>query len=189
MNRNPIRNRFSDSEQRRVRCSNRRGIATMWVILSLPIFVTLIIAITDVANIWLARVELKNALDAAALSGVKSLETGAAAARTAAQEAFAANTIRGAAFSLDLNAGNANPGDILLGEITTGGGPLTFQCNVAPACPNDLGVRTQKTIQISSIGSSIPGLGPYNINVESFARFQCLTSSPQLVRIETFTCP
>lgn len=51
--------------------SPRRGIATLWLILSLPVFLTLFCFVVDIANIWLARIELKNALDATSLASVQ----------------------------------------------------------------------------------------------------------------------
>jgi len=58
------------------RCSRselpaRRGVATLWLILALPIFLIILGAILEISNLWLARIQLKNGLDAAALAAVK----------------------------------------------------------------------------------------------------------------------
>jgi hypothetical protein len=52
------------------RC-RRRGSATLWMIIWLPCILTLFCVLVGVANLWLARVELENALEASALAAVK----------------------------------------------------------------------------------------------------------------------
>lgn len=124
------------------RTANRRGISTVWIIASVPALLTLLCLVLEVANLWLARVELKNAVDAAALSGVKTWGEGSstAAARTETQSTAAMNTVVGTAVALDLNSGagtngnGANTGDILLGTISGTPGALTFNCNGTPSC-------------------------------------------------------
>ncbi|MCS7303479.1 MAG: pilus assembly protein TadG-related protein, partial [Thermoguttaceae bacterium] len=49
----------------------RRGIATFWLLLFVPVFLVLLGLVVNVANLWLARVELETALEAAALAAVK----------------------------------------------------------------------------------------------------------------------
>jgi len=49
----------------------RRGVATLWLILALPLFLIILGALLEIANLWLARIELKNGLDAASLEAVK----------------------------------------------------------------------------------------------------------------------
>ncbi len=49
----------------------RRGIATLWTILFTPILLILLFITVEVGNMWLARVELENGLEAAALAAVK----------------------------------------------------------------------------------------------------------------------
>lgn len=51
--------------------SRRRGSATMWLVIWLPCLLTLFCVLLGVANLWLARVELENSLEAAALAAVK----------------------------------------------------------------------------------------------------------------------
>jgi Flp pilus assembly protein TadG len=124
------------------RLSNRRGIATLWVILSLPVLLTLLVVMIDVANIWLAKVELRNATDAAALSGVKSWGEGfsTAQSRVDANDAFSTNTILGNTSALNTAEGgctNGNvisTGELLFGSTTDTGGVITFNCNGSPAC-------------------------------------------------------
>jgi len=49
----------------------RRGWATLWLIIWLPALLALFCALVGIANLWLARVEAENAMEAAALAAVK----------------------------------------------------------------------------------------------------------------------
>jgi Putative Flp pilus-assembly TadE/G-like len=49
----------------------RRGSATLWMVIWLPCLLVLFCVLARVANLWLARVELENALEASALAAVK----------------------------------------------------------------------------------------------------------------------
>ena len=53
------------------RSTNRRGWATLWLIIWLPALLALFCALIGIANLWLARVELENSMEAAALAAVK----------------------------------------------------------------------------------------------------------------------
>lgn len=101
---------------RRDSVRNRRGVATLWLLASGCVLALLLIFLTDAANLYLARIELQNALDAAALSGVKTrCEAGHSlhcdeAARRDARAAYFANfpdTSAVSAVALDLNGGGA----------------------------------------------------------------------------------
>lgn len=123
-------------------CWNRSGISTIWVIVTLPVVMAMFVFVIDIAHIWLARAELKNALDAAALSAVETWgHSGTTAqARSDANDTSRANTVLGTVVSLDINSGgcaNGNvisTGEILLGAITDGGTINTFDCSATPSC-------------------------------------------------------
>ena len=51
--------------------TRRRGSATIWLIVTLPVLLILFCFVLNIAQQWLARVELENALEAAALAAVK----------------------------------------------------------------------------------------------------------------------
>ena len=142
------------------RANSRRGIATIWVIVSMPALLTLLVVLIDVANVWLAKIELKNALDAAALSGAKSWGEGSTTlqARTDANDVFATNTILGQTSTLSIAEGGCtnnnvtSTGEIVLGVVTDNLGVMTFDCNTAP-CPTfsvTLQVNTADTFVDSS---------------------------------------
>jgi uncharacterized membrane protein len=182
------------------RISRRRGIATLWVIVSLPVLLTLLIVLIDVSNIWIAKIELRNATDAAALSGSKTWGEGGSTAqvRLDANDAFSTNTILGNAFALNTAQGGCTNGNIIstgelvLGSTTDAGSVITFDCNGTPACVGGdaFAVRARKTVQISSVANNFFGmtLGPYDVTTESFARFQCNNGPPQLMHVDLFLC-
>src|SRR3954447_6677224 len=49
----------------------RGGSATLWLVIWLPCLMALFCVLFGVANLWLARIEVENALEAAALAAVK----------------------------------------------------------------------------------------------------------------------
>jgi hypothetical protein len=128
-----------------------RGIATVWAVVAIPTAVTLLCVVIEVAHLWLSKIELQNALNAAALAGVKrwgdiSEITSAPSpfhdtpgafsitqeARDAAVAAAAGNTVSGQPVVLDRNEAddgiddvgydNAScTGDIILGGFPTDG--------------------------------------------------------------------
>lgn len=122
----------------------RHGIATIWVLVSLPAILTLLVMIVDAGNLWVARTELKNALDAGALSAAKTWGEGGSTlqSRLDAQDAFNTNTILGTQYSLSTAEGgcangNSSPSatsEILLGTITDGAGGFTFNCDTTLSC-------------------------------------------------------
>lgn len=112
------------------------------MIVALPAVMTLFVVVLDISHIWLARSELKSALDAAALSAIKTWGEGGstAQARFDANDAMSTNTVLGSAISLDTTTGGctngnvASGGEILLGSVTDGGGAITFDCLGSPSC-------------------------------------------------------
>ena len=190
----------TDRRTRRVG-ARRHGVATVWIIASFPAIACLLCVVLEFANLWMARVELRNALDAAALSAVKTWGEGGStiAARMDGQTAAALNTVTGTPVTLGLNTGGgtngngANTGNTLLGTIAGVPGALTFDCNGVPNCAggDDFGVRTSLTMQVNSVCDTVFGsaIGPFNVTSVSYARFPCPNGPPELIRIQTFTCP
>jgi hypothetical protein len=110
----------------------------------MPVILTLLVMLIDAGNLWVARSELKSALDAAALSGVKTWGEGGSTlqSRLDAYDAFYTNTISGTQYTLSTTEGgctNNNPSpsataEILLGTITDGASGFTFDCGGTPGC-------------------------------------------------------
>lgn len=177
----------------------RGGAVIVWVIVAMPVLAVAIVLLADVARLWVARVEFKNALDAAALAGVKTWGEGGtfAQVRQDTNDAFSANTILGNSYSLNTSAGGCtnqnHPSlEIVLGRAYIVGTQFHFDCNVTPVCGSsgDFGIRVRRTISISSISSSLLGLswGPYTLTAESFARYPCPSGPPQLFANNVLTC-
>lgn len=143
---------------------DRRGFSTLWLILTLPIFLTLFAFVFEMGHLWLARVELENGLESAALAAVQtwaeSGSTDTAAPRQIAAAYAANNTVRGFPLVLGLNydsaAGSDNPnqnltcsatvylpggatapeGNLIFGAIVRNDPncPLTFNAGIRPGC-------------------------------------------------------
>jgi hypothetical protein len=177
---------------------SRRAAVIMWVILAMPVIAVAMVVLIDIARLWVAREEFKNALDAAALSGVKTWAEGGtfSQARNDANDAFTTNTILGNTYVLNTTAGTCtnenHPSlEIVLGGVTQVGTNFIFDCNVTPSCPGGVfGVRVRRTISITSISTSLVGLswGPYNLTAESYALYACPSGPPQLFVNNTFNC-
>jgi len=188
---------------------SRSGIVIFWVIIIAPALLFLLGAIVDISRVWLARIELTNALEAAALSGVKTWgEAGTGgntsaqrqSARTHAQTTASANTVIGqnsgspqaaVVVSLDRNEtsgsgpnDNTSPtGELVLGQIISSGSTFTFNASSAPTANNQFAVRTNKTVTIYSIWSNLIGIpvGPYQITSGAVAWYDSTQSQPRIV--------
>ncbi len=152
-----LASRSSRSIRRRAarRGNSRRGLSTIWLLIALPTLLVLFCFVINIANLWLARVELENALEAAALAAV--LEWGQAGGgptadpRDAGVAYAAANRVRGMelviATNLDPAPGPGNPnenltcdvqktppmGNLIFGAIIDDD-PLTFDAGAIPSC-------------------------------------------------------
>ena len=92
--------------------TQRRGVALLWLIIALPALLLFLVLVVEIGNLWLARLELEQSLEASALAAAKQwAETndreGTEAARIAGNDFAKANLVRGMAVDLtnaDLNA-------------------------------------------------------------------------------------
>ncbi len=126
--------------------SKRRGIATVWLILWGPVLLVLFCITLDLANIWIARVELRNALDAASQAAVKHWGDDGTNSTDVPRKvgvAFAdANTILGNPLAIASNYGPGNlpnenlecDGDLVFGSVVNQAPPYDFRSDVSPAC-------------------------------------------------------
>jgi hypothetical protein len=92
----------------------RRGISTIWLVLFVPVFIIFLAMLVNIANVWLARVELENSLEAAALAAVKEWADAQGGdtyiPRRVAQQYAAVNCVRGKPVKLCNNYDDdANP--------------------------------------------------------------------------------
>ena len=128
------------------RRDRRRGVATLWTILVLPLFVLTLVFVTDIGYLWLARVELENAAEAAALAAVKewaeSPSGSTLPARLVGVELAGANTINGIPLVVDPNhdpnnAPNENAtinNGLIFGAVVSEDRPWVFDPNQRPGC-------------------------------------------------------
>jgi Flp pilus assembly protein TadG len=176
----------------------RHGIATVWIIASVPAIFTLLILLTDIGSLWQARTELETALESAALAAVQEWKAtnDTNSARIAAQNFSKANTVLGNPVILTNNGGGGGTndnskcdGDIVLGNITSAG---DFEASVAPNSTNFYGARIRNTKQIPSLWIKFAGVsfGPYVVHAEAVAELQFNAGgTPRLMRPHSFTCP
>lgn len=145
---------------------HRRAVATLWLILFLPVFLVALCVVVDIGTIWLARAELEDGLEAAALAGSVPWEAANvpridplppppdladdALARAAAIAMAAANSVRGQPIVL-VN------GDIELGQIAANAvNGFAVQNPVGAAVNFDSAIRIDKSVTVPS--RAIPGV-------------------------------
>lgn len=193
-----MRRALQENPHRNRGCLQRRGIATVWIIASVPAIVTLLILLTDIGILWQARMELETATEAAALAAVKEWKAtnNTNLARIAAQSFAATNTVLGMSVTITNNGGgggvNDNSlcgGDILLGNLTSAG---VFEAGVTPSSTNNYGARVIHKLKVKSLSQTFAGVnfGPYFITSEAVAQVQFEPGgTPRLVRPDSIVCP
>lgn len=129
----------------------RRGAITVWLILAIPAVVTLLCVVAEIGNLWLARVELTNSLEAAALGAVKQWgDAGGGSTLVPRQvgNAYAsANTLNGTPVDLTLidpalnrdptepcNENACGDGVLVFGAIIDNDPEFVFDCCATPSC-------------------------------------------------------
>lgn len=157
--------------------------------------------VVETGNLWLARVELTNALEAAALAGVDqwgdvggNTEADRELARAVAVSFAAANEVNGQPLLLLENADGAPPNN---NQTTTGNviilaayNPLTHElaAQMDPtASGQDLAVRAQATVTVYSLVGSYCGfsIAPFEVSTQVTASYSL--NHPQSVNVLSFT--
>lgn len=182
----------------------RRGVSTVWIIAAGPALLTLLVLVTDIGNLWRARVELETALEAAALAAVKQWgnDGGGATltARLVGVDFAAANSANGEPVSLmtnyDVSLAMPNQnlscdGNLVFGVVTDAISPYTVDAGESGGPIDDLAVRAQATAPVASLWSNLFGVpvGPYNVTVRTTARYRVATARSDLIRVGAFICP
>jgi Flp pilus assembly protein TadG len=187
---------------------DRRGAVLVWFVMIVPLMLLILVGLTDYAGMSLARIELQNAVDAAALSAIKSWSHAEpSAAATEAATLFAANPVIGqtlgghdtgqAVATVLTQQTSDDPAVVIDGALfgiwVDQHGTLLFRPSAdqpadsasasTPATPM---VLFRKTIQVHGITRGWLGgtLGPYVTSAEAYARLDPVTGRPQLVNIE-----
>ena len=140
--------------------ARRRGAATLWIILTLPIMMMLVLYAVESGRLHLARQQLVTSLESAAMAAAQQCATGndpdTSAARACAIDFAAANFVLETASALDLNfdpaagpAENADcSGDIVIGTLVEIGAAAEFHATQLGACAALEGpnlIATQRT--------------------------------------------
>jgi Flp pilus assembly protein TadG len=164
----------------------RRGWTTLWLVIWLPVLMVLLCGLVAVANLWLARVELENALESAALAAVK--EWGDAdgddtrEARKVGALFAAANTVRGQRLDLETS------GDFIFGEIDDSNPDhVVFIAGTTGHTAAKLAVRAQASVQVPLMGLPFLGAtGPSCVQAKATAVYDCHSRRVRLVRVDEF---
>ena len=197
-----------DSNQSRTRrraSRGRRGLATLWLILVLPLMLIAACFALETANLWLARMELEDALEAAALAAVEEWGTtnNNFNARQKAVAFAAVNSVRGTPVTLadnydvlnfpNNNLSMAQTASLVFGTVDT---TYNFDAGLAPdaTCVNPdaaYGVYAYAEVEVPMICSNIFGcvFGPFTVKAKTLARYDCTVASPcpTLVRMASFS--
>lgn len=131
------------------RCK-QRGMASIWVILALPVIIAFLGLSIDVGFMVWSGQKLQDGADAAALAGARALRDGVMQARTAAVNIGAANDVAGDAIQLNSNPGNSPNGDVIIGRFDRTSRTFTTTFNNVNA------VRVQARRTSSAGGGQLP---------------------------------
>ncbi len=148
---------------RRRGAARGRGSVTVWTLLCVPLVLTVLAVMVEVNRLWQARVQLENALEAAALAAVQEWsDRGGGVEEVAAAQAMGlayarANTIHGVPVELE-NAEMTSGAAWHFGRVTARGTGYDFR--PAPDSPGDLAVLLEARVRVARLlkpllGSSI----------------------------------
>lgn len=177
---------------------NRRGVITLWMIAVLPVFVVMLVVVIEVGNLWTARIQLKNALESAAMAGAYQWgnrgNPDTTPARGIANRFAEANVINGRSVDLQLIDANLNDnrpntnndtgvliinnnnvtrdGVLVFGAITSAApSGYVFDTSVTSRCVGNpaIAVRAQATVSVPSITEELFGVTLMSFNVTARA--------------------
>jgi Flp pilus assembly protein TadG len=170
---------------------------TLWTLLFVVVLLTMLYVVIQVAQLWLAREKLENAVEASALAAAKQWgDAGGGSANVAAAqargEAYAvANTVNG--IPLDLtNAAIAPSVNWQFGSATRGHRGYCFTAD--PTAVSNLAVVLQTTFTVTSLFQQLFGETVSSSTVQAQVVAFCDTSAPttdprriRLIRLDVST--
>lgn len=188
----------------------RYGIVTLWLLGTIPVILMFFGVLIDISRLWLAKVELKNATEAAALSGVQTwalngdTQTNRMLSRDEAIAAGEANWVvgqdpnapangtgvtisRNETVGADANDNTSADGELVLGTLdVTMDNEFLFRSDQSPSTHTPHAVRVQKVVAIYSIWANMFGVsyGPYSVQAMSVAAYY--NGEPRLVHVRQF---
>ena len=170
----------------------RSGHATLWVIICTPALLALFVLVSDIANLWMARAELENAVEAAALAGADQWGDGGdtAANRTTAhnraKDIAEANLVLGTTITANANDNAANTNnnavcgaDVLLGTYTAF--TETFDAGTVPPIADQRACRVFLSAPVNSLWVGFAG--PFSVQATATAIYDSSTNTAKLVRV------
>lgn len=202
------------SLRRRTAHLSRRAAVLVWFVYIIPLMMLLLLALTDYGATARTGIELKNAVDAAALSAVKSWhDLGPNDSLRDADAIFYGNAVLGSHRALRSTAADQQSPDFLgrdtevtLGLLDDRDGRHVFHAIGAQSLTSDrwqrpaaqafakdgampttsLCVRVRRSLVMSGVGGAWQeaAFGDYSLTAESFARIQLDRSVPQLVHVD-----
>jgi|GEM_PF-6274316 len=183
----------------------RRGAVLVWFVFVIPLMLMILLALTDFSGASLAKIELRNASDAAALSAIKTWDRGDIVVAASDAEAILMGNIqtsgilsRAVTESLARDDLSSTATVVTFGTLTTRNGVASFTAGIDDLALLSAGADTidrqrcvlvQKTLHVPSIGGTWLGVsfGPYTVTTESFARISPHHHLPQLVFVDAVT--
>lgn len=178
---------------------NRRGAVLVWFVMIVPLMMLILIGLTDYAAMALARVELKNSTDAAALSAIKSWsDLNRDAAIQDGHIAVFANPVitrtSATTAASDLtSADESHRVEFVFGGTVDMDGMRTFHelpglsdIEQVQALGMTPGLRVRRTVRVLGFAGNWLGVdfGPYVVTTESFARMCPEQNVPQLMFVD-----
>ena len=178
------------------RIAARQGVITLWTVLCIPFIMTILFVVAEVSQLWQARAQLENALEAAALAavqewgdaggGIKNI----AAAQTAGRAYAKANLVHG--IQVDLDDQSVVPAVAWsFGSAEPNGSGFDF--TVSPDAKAKFAVVLHATVKVARLSKSI--LGPaakdstVTVKIAAFYDPSATSPQPRLIRLNESSSP
>lgn len=174
--------------KRFVQRGSNRGIAVVYIALLLVVLLAFVGLAIDIGYMYVAKTQLQNAADAAALAGANLLDGTNATIQTAArQEAYkfaALNKAAGQNISIDLNTGNDDKGDVVVGYwngtdvVTPGAGQLINAVKVTCRRTGETGTGIAVTTKVPLTFSRVINWSEMGVSAKAIAYLPPLATAP-----------
>ncbi|TWT55432.1 hypothetical protein KOR42_28180 [Thalassoglobus neptunius] len=192
---------FQALKRERTDGSNRSGVITFWMIVSIPIFLIALAIVLEVGTLWAARIQLTNALEAAAMAAVKTWGDAGAGDTTFPRQVgnsfSSANTINGRPVdltgvdpTLNYSAGSGLfqndecDGVFVFGSLRDDGQYFQFETWQPAGCGSDYGIVLDITAEGVIDGDNDWGISfqPGNGNNSSLSIHRVTYELPNVYR-------
>ena len=170
--------------------ASRRGTVTLWTLLFVVVLLTILYVVVQVAQLWLAREKLENAVEAAALAAAKHWgdagggTTKVAAAQARGQAYATANTVNGVPLDLT-NTALVPSVNWQFGSATSCG--TGYQFNADPSAVSNLAVVLQTTFTVTSLFQQLFGetisSSTVQVQVAAFCDTSLSSTDPRRIRL------